>query len=155
MAPWFELVAEGGQFANVMSPSAQAEVSATAAALSEIGGQTVLVDARAPALFGMAGGRFISTSPKFVRPYLTTTGGLAFVNPSVSFIRAGQVLSAIAGTTYQNKTKDVLVGVSTGVFVPVGKFAALDFGYRFVRGFDHGTESLQLNQAIIGLGTRF
>lgn len=155
VASWLELTAEGGQLSDVMSPSSRTVIDATAAALSEIAGQAVVVDARAPAKFGMAGARFVSNASRMFKPYVSATGGMAFVTPRVRFVNNGQEITAIAGTTFQDKTNSVMIGVATGVYIPVGKFAALDLGYRTLRGFDHGSSSFSQNQAIFGIGTRF
>jgi hypothetical protein len=155
IAPWLEIVAEGGQFADVMPAAMRAEANGAAAALTEIAGRPVTVDARAPAQFGMAGMRLITSASRALRPYLTTTTGMAWVNPRVRFVSQGQELTAIAGAGFQTKSSNMLLGVAAGVFIPVGKFAALDLGYRTVRGFGSGESGIQQNQAIFGIGTRF
>jgi hypothetical protein len=150
----FELTVEAGQIPDVMPPSTRREIDLTADALSQIGREPVAVDARVPVLVGRSGLRFTAGARMF-RPYVEGSAGLALLRPQVSFLRRGQTITGIAGASFQNQSSDLLVGVSSGVLVSLGRIMTVDLGYRFLRAYEKGTPMFDLNQTVVGLGARF
>jgi hypothetical protein len=150
----FEVTVEAGQIPDVMPPSTRREIDLTADTLSQIGREPVAVDARVPALIGRSGLRF-TMGARLFRPYVEGSAGLALLRPQVSFLRRGQNITGIAGASFQNQTSDLLVGVSSGVLVSLGRVMTVDLGYRFLRAYERGTPMFDLNQTVVGLGARF
>jgi hypothetical protein len=150
-----ELVLNGGQLSDVMPPATRAEINETAEVLSLIAREPVAVSARMPALVGMGGLRFTRSATRAIRPYVEGTGGLGLLRPRINFLFQGQNVSAIAGSSFEGDRNNILVGISSGVLVSLGRFVTFDVGYRYLKGFESGTANFGLGQTVLGLGTRF
>jgi opacity protein-like surface antigen len=128
----FQITGEIGRMQNVLPQSVQGEADALAAELQAETGSSVSVKARARALYGAGGVRWLVPARGQVHPYLGLTAGLAHVMPRVSATVDGVSLGV--DVSDESMTKP-LVGVGGGVTVDMGSRVAVELGYHYNRIF--------------------
>jgi len=156
LSPRMSVMVEGGQFSDLTTDAMRRDAEEASYVLSALGQSPVSISVRVPALYALSGLRYSVVSSGLLQPYVEGNAGLARLTPSFSAWRLGvDVSQTIAGTAFQNNSLNLMFGATGGVVVPVGDAAAIDFGYRFLRGYDKGETTFEVGRMILGIGTRF
>jgi opacity protein-like surface antigen len=162
VAPSFQITGELGYMRNILPKFIQDDANEAARGIEELillifrERVDVRVDAKAPAFYGMAGGRFIAPTGR-VRPFVGASAGFAHVSPEVRLeLDDEDVTEDAIDEGFLDRPESVskfLMTAGGGVTINAGRAVAIDIGYTWMRIF--ATQGINVNRAYAAVGYRF
>lgn len=163
VAPNFQITGELGYMQNILPKYVQDDADDAASVIEDLilliydERVNVGVDAKAPAFYGMAGGRFIAPVSGVARPFVGVSAGFAHVSPEVHLrLEDEDVTQDAIDEGLFDQPEDVskfLMAVGGGVSIAAGRHASIDVGYTWTRVF--AEQGINVSRAYAGLGYRF
>jgi opacity protein-like surface antigen len=158
--PQLQIFVDAGRVANVAPNAFGASALLIAGFLSQTQSNVVMT-AREPVTFGLAGARYLVGSSSKLQPYILAGGGVAVVKKQVTFSVGGtdvtgnlQQYGIVLGSDLSGSETKPMLTLGGGATWPLGDRLVIDLQYRFGRVFA-SEGGINVSRAGGGIGLRF